>query len=216
MAHRPHPRAEPAEHFESLAQQEHAAHLGMWLFLTSEVLLFGALFGLYTGYRIRYAADFALAARHNHVVIGTANTAILITSSLCAAWAVHSMRRDRRRAAAISLLATLALGMVFLCLKYVEYRGHFREGIYPGTWYAFGELPGPGAKLFFNLYFLLTGLHALHVSAGLVALATVLTLTLLGRIRAACHTTLELVVLYWHLVDVIWIFVWPLMYLVAR
>jgi cytochrome c oxidase subunit III len=211
----PRPQPEPAEHFESLAQQEHAAHLGMWLFLTSEVLLFGALFALYTGYRIRYAADFVRAASHNPVLIGTTNTAILITSSLFAAWAVHTMQHGRRRATVISLLVTLTLGVVFLGLKYLEYRGHFDEGIYPGAWYSNASLPGSGARLFFNLYFLITGLHALHVTGGLLALFTMLVLTLRGRIRRASHTSLELVVLYWHLVDVIWIFVWPLMYLVS-
>lgn len=216
MAHPPHPQPQPAEHFESLAQQEHAAHLGMWLFLTSEVLLFGALFGLYTGYRIRFAADFAAAASHNPVLIGTTNTAILITSSLFAALAVRAMEQGRRRATVIWLLVTLALGVTFLGLKYLEYRGHFDEGIYPGVWYSNDSLPGPGARLFFNLYFLITGLHALHVTGGLVALCTMLLLTLRDRIRQARHTSLELVVLYWHLVDAIWIFVWPLMYLVSR
>jgi cytochrome c oxidase subunit 3 len=203
----------PAEHFDSLARQDRAAHLGMWLFLTSEVLLFGALFGLYTGYRLRYAHDFSQAARHNDIAIGTVNTALLITSSLLAAWAVHAIAQDRRRAAWLSLLGTIALGLVFLCLKGLEYREHFQQGIFPGSHYRFAELPGQGANIFFTMYYLMTGLHALHVTAGLVALGVMLVWTLRGRFSAARHTPLELTVLYWHLVDVIWIFVWPLMYL---
>lgn len=213
MNNQVHEVIEPDEHFESLAQQHRAAELGMWLFLTSEVLLFGALFGLYTGYRLRYAADFAEAARHNHVLIGTANTAILITSSLCAALAVLALRRGRSRRAAVLLLGTLGLGLTFLALKLVEYRSHFSEGIYPGALYHFGELPAHGARLFFNLYFVVTGLHALHVSGGLVALVIMLVLVLRRRLHAGRYMALELTVLYWHLVDVIWIFVWPLMYL---
>jgi cytochrome c oxidase subunit 3 len=203
----------PAEHFDSLDRQERAAHLGMWLFLTSEVLLFGALFGLYTGYRLRYSAEFAEAASHNNVGIGTTNTALLITSSLFAAWAVHSMARGRRTATSLSLLATLALGALFLSLKAVEYHEHFQVGIYPGVWYRFAELRNHGANIFFTLYFLMTGLHALHVIGGMLALGVTLVLVLRGRFSALRHTPLELAVLYWHLVDVIWIFVWPVMYL---
>lgn len=205
----------PAEHFESLAQQAHAARLGMWLFLTSEVLLFGALFALYTGYRIRYAAEFAQAAAHNDVAIGTVNTLLLISSSLCAAWGLLSAERGNRRLALLSLSATVALGALFLYLKLTEYREHFAAGIYPGPAYGFEPLMNRGARIFFNLYFLITGLHALHVTAGMLALAWAAGAFWRGRIRVAYPLPLELTVLYWHLVDVIWIFVWPLMYLVA-
>ncbi|HLV64195.1 MAG TPA: cytochrome c oxidase subunit 3 family protein [Polyangiaceae bacterium] len=208
--------AEPhADHFESFAKQEHAAHVGVWLFLTSEVLLFGALFGLYTAYRNGYGAEFVEASHHNNRAIGTINTFILITSSFFAAWAVHSVRRSQRRAAVLSLIATLALGLTFLALKGVEYSDHFSHGIFPGTAYRFAELPTRGANIFFTLYFFMTGLHALHVIGGLTALTIVLVLTLRERYTPTRHTSLELSVLYWHLVDVIWIFLWPLMYLVG-
>jgi cytochrome c oxidase subunit 3 len=206
-------RNEPAEHFETLAQQEHASHLGMWLFLTSEVLLFGALFGLYTGYRLEYAADFARAVHHNNIAIGTINTGLLVTSSFTAAWAVHSARAGSRRGIVASLGVTVLLGLGFLCLKLVEYQQHFAAGIYPGALYHSQELPSHGANLFFTLYFFLTGLHALHVVGGLSALVVVALLAWRGRYTPERHTSLELGVLYWHLVDVIWIFVWPLMYL---
>jgi cytochrome c oxidase subunit 3 len=204
---------EPAEHFENLAQQEHASHLGMWLFLTSEVLLFGALFGLYTGYRLEYQQDFSQAVHHNNIAIGTINTAILVTSSFSAAWAVHSARRGSRRGILVSLGITLLLGLVFLVLKGIEYQEHFDAGIFPGALYHSEELPSHGANLFFTLYFFLTGLHALHVIGGLTALAILAVLAARRHYTPERYTPLELGVLYWHLVDVIWIFVWPLMYL---
>ncbi len=204
---------QPAHHFENFAQQEHASHLGMWLFLTSEVLLFGALFGLYTGYRLEYPEDFARAVHHNDIVIGTINTLVLITSSFSAAWAVHAARRGWRRRVLGSLALTVLLGLVFLGLKSVEYLDHFSHGIYPGAHYRFAELPSAGANRFFSMYYCLTGLHALHVVAGLSALLVLAVLAARGRYTPRRHTALELGVLYWHLVDVIWIFVWPLMYL---
>jgi cytochrome c oxidase subunit 3 len=204
---------EPAEHFESLAHQEHASHLGMWLFLTSEVLLFGALFALYTGYRLEYQQDFSLAVHHNNIAIGTINTAILVTSSFSAAWAVHSARRGSRRGILGSLGITLLLGLVFLVLKGIEYKEHFDAGIFPGALYHSEELPSHGANLFFTLYFFLTGLHALHVIGGLTALTVLGVFAARGHYTPERYTPLELGVLYWHLVDVIWIFVWPLMYL---
>jgi cytochrome c oxidase subunit 3 len=210
----PEPRA-PADHFATIEQQDHAAHLGMWLFLTSEVLLFGALFALYAGYRAEFGAEFVRAAHHNDVTIGTANTLILITSSLCAAWAVHAIRRGHERAAELSLAAAVLLGLAFLGLKLLEYRAHFAHGIFPGAFYRFEQLPGHGAGLFFTLYFFMTGLHALHVIGGLCALASALVFVRLGRYTSERHVPLELSVLYWHLVDVIWIFLWPLLYLVG-
>jgi cytochrome c oxidase subunit 3 len=204
---------EPEDHFESLAQQEHAAHLGMWLFLTSEVLLFGALFGLYTAYRLEYPKEFAAAVHHNNIVLGTVNTAVLITSSFSAAWAVHSAKRGARRQLLGSLGITILLALGFLALKSIEYGQHFSEGIYPGAFYRFEELPSHGANIFFTLYFFITGLHALHVIGGMTALGILSVFAARGRYTPARHTALELGVLYWHLVDVIWIFVWPLMYL---
>ena len=204
---------EPAEHFENLAQQQQASHLGMWLFLTSEVLLFGALFGLYTGYRIEYQQDFSQAVHHNNIAIGTINTAVLVTSSFSAAWAVHSARGGSRRGILGSLGVTLLLGFAFLVLKGIEYKEHFDAGIFPGALYRSEELPSHGANLFFTLYFFLTGLHALHVIGGLTALAVLGVLAARGHYTRERYTPLELGVLYWHLVDVIWIFVWPLMYL---
>jgi cytochrome c oxidase subunit 3 len=205
-----------AEQFEDLSKQTHAAHLGMWIFLASEVLLFAGLFALYAGYRAMYPVDFARATAHNNVVIGTINTFILITSSLTVALSIHAIRSSLPRRTAYLLLASMLLGMAFLVLKGIEYAQHFREGIFPGAAYRFAELPSSGAKLFFTLYFLSTGLHSLHVIGGLVVLGWVLIRCLQGEYSGAYHTPVELGGLYWHLIDIIWIFLWPLLYLTHR
>jgi cytochrome c oxidase subunit 3 len=138
------PRAvlpERARHFDTPEQREHAAHLGMWLFLTSETLLFGALFGVYTGYRLQHSAEFHAAARMNDARLGTLNTLILISSSFLAAWAVHAAGHERRRTVLRCLLGTLLLGATFLVVKAVEYGDHFAHGIFPGARYQNTELP---------------------------------------------------------------------------
>jgi cytochrome c oxidase subunit 3 len=205
--------ARPAEHFESFEKQEHAAHLGMWLFLTSETLLFGALFGLYAGYRFEYGSEFVAAARRNDALLGTINTVLLVSSSFFAAWAVRAVTRGERRVAVGSLLATLTLGLGFLAIKSIEYSEHIHHGILPGRLYTYPELASEGAKIFFTLYYFMTGLHAAHVIGGLVALVVLAVLVARGRYSPERYTPVELGVLYWHLVDVIWIFLWPLMYL---
>lgn len=204
-----------AEHFESLDKQQHAVRLGMWVFLGSETLLFAALFALYAAYRAVYPAEFLAASHHNDVTIGTINTVVLISSSFSVAWALHSVRHGARRAGALSLGVTVLLGLVFLGLKLVEYADHFRHGIYPGQLYAFAELPGHGATLFFTLYYFLTGLHALHVLGGMTFLALLIRPVVRARIHQRDHVLLENGALYWHLVDLIWIFLWPLLYLVG-
>jgi cytochrome c oxidase subunit III len=213
MSERPIP--ELREWFENADKQEHAARLGMWLFLTSEVLLFAGLFGLYSAYRVAHPDDFAAAARHNHTVIGTVNTVVLITSSFAVAWAVQSVAAGRRRMATVCFAATIALGAVFLLFKGIEYRSHVHEGLLPGIHYASEVLPSRGARLFFTLYWFMTALHGLHVVGGMVALGVVAVLTWIGKTRPAYFTPVENVGLYWHLVDVIWIFLWPLLYLVG-
>jgi len=209
------PETQLGEQFGSLEQQEHAAHLGMWLFLTSEVLLFGALFGLYTAYRLEYGEAFRSAARHNNVWLGTTNTLILITSSLLAAWAVHTLKAGRAVLSALCLSATIALGAVFLWLKLSEYADHFRHGIFPGAYYHSPDAPTRGENIFFTLYYFMTGLHGLHVLGGMSALSVMLVQTLRGRQSETRFTATELSVLYWHLIDVIWIFLWPLFYLLT-
>jgi len=201
------------EQFEDLAKQGHAVRLAMWMFLGSELLLFAGLFALYAAYRTVHAQAFAEALHHNKLILGSINTVVLIVSSFTVAWALHCVRTARRRTALLMLAITLVLGVTFLVLKGVEYSDHFAEGIYPGARYSFAALPGYGPMLFFTLYYFMTGLHALHMIAGLAVMSWLTVRLLRRRIDPAYHPELELGALYWHLVDCIWIFLWPLFYL---
>jgi cytochrome c oxidase subunit 3 len=203
----------PEVQFENLAKQEHAVRFGMWIFIGSELLLFAALFGVYAAYRVQYPAAFAAGVHHNALAIGTINTIVLILSSFTVAWSIHVLRADRRTTALWMLAATLVLGAMFLVFKGIEYAHHFSEGIYPGKAYVFADLPGYGGQLFFSLYFLMTGLHALHMVGGLVVMTWLLVRVWRRKTTPAYHAELELGALYWHLVDSIWIFLWPLFYL---
>jgi len=205
-----------ADQFESLEKQEHAAKFGLWVFLASEILLFAALFGLYTAYRLMYPAEFARAAGHNNVAIGTINTLILITSSATVALALWAVRGGLKRLASGLVLFSIGCGVLFLILKGVEYNQHFQAGIFPGEAYRNAELTGHGAELFFNLYYLITGLHAIHVIVGLVVLCWLAEGSLRGRFGPGNQARFELGTLYWHLVDIVWIFVWPLLYLLRE
>lgn len=202
-----------ADHFEDLAKQGHAARLGMWAFLGSETLLFAGLFALYAAYRTQQREAFHAAGQLMDVAIGTTNTFVLLTSSLTVALAVWAARAARPRLCAALLGATLALGLAFLALKGLEYGHHVRDGIVPGDGWHHAGLP-PGARLFFTLYYCMTGLHALHVLAGMGVLCWCLAHARRGRFTPERHTGLELGAMYWHLVDLIWIFLWPLLYLV--
>jgi cytochrome c oxidase subunit 3 len=201
--------------YDTLARQHATARLGMWIFLASESLLFAGLFALYAAYRAVYPAEFHAAAAHANVVLGTINTYVLLTSSLTVALAIHATRRGQRRRALLLLAITIALGVGFEVLKGIEYAQHLTEGIAPGGYYAFAALPAHGAVLYFTLYYLMTGLHALHVLGGLCALAWLSLSLYRGRITAGSSLPLELGGLYWHLVDLVWIFLWPLLYLVT-
>ncbi len=194
-------------------QRAHALHLGMWSFLGSETLLFAGLFALYTGYRSAYPLEFQHGVAHNNALIGTANTAVLIISSFFVAWSVHAMRDDRPRTTIRCLAVAFLLGLTFLVLKTIEYAEHIHEGFLPGQFYSSTELPTRGSALFFTLYFVMTGLHGLHVIAGMALLAWLSVRIKRGRTRAEHHTELDLGGLYWHLVDIVWIFLWPLFYL---
>jgi cytochrome c oxidase subunit III len=202
------------EHFADMDGQTHAARLGMWAFLASEILFFSGLFTIYTAERARFGHAFAEATRHADLLLGSANTVILLTSSLLVALAVFAIRQDRSRHASRLLLATAALGVLFLVLKGIEYAHHISEGILPGNYYRYDELPGPGAAMFFGLYYLMTGLHALHVLGGIVLMTWIARRTRNGDFGPAWHTPLELAGLYWHFVDIVWLFLWPLFYLV--
>lgn len=204
---------ELGEHFDDYAKQDESLQLGMWVFLASEVLLFAALFTLYSAYRAMYPADFSAAVAHNMVWLGTANTYVLLTSSAFAALAVSAARQDRRRLTAGLLAATALLALVFLAIKLWEYRVHWNEGALPGPYYHLAALPSYGANRFYTVYWVMTGFHALHVTAGLGVVAWMAVRAWRGWYGSRHHTKLEMGTLYWHLVDVIWLFLWPLLYL---
>jgi cytochrome c oxidase subunit III len=199
--------------FEDLDKQAHAARLGFWLFLASEVLLFSALFALYAAYRLGTPGIFAKAARHTDLVCGTAMTFTLLTSSLTVALSLHAAREGRPRAGSGWLAASVGLGVVFLGIKAYEYHEHWSEGLRLGPAYHSEALPQRAANAFFTLYYLMTGLHALHVLGGMVALGACAVALRRGRLDAGYVTPLELSAMYWHLVDSIWLFLWPIFYL---
>ncbi len=203
-----------AEHFESIERQAHAARLGMWVFLASEVLLFGAAITLFAAYQVQFPKAFKEGIEHNTKVLGTINTGVLLLSSTLVAAGVHALRGGRRSRAVLLVGGTIGLALVFLAIKAFEYAKHFEEGIYPGgVGRFFQEHPTRGLPQYWTLYFGMTGLHALHVTIGAAVLG-VLALGMLGeRIGPANAHRLEVGAIYWHLVDVIWIFLWPLFYL---
>ncbi len=206
-------RHQLGEQYGDFVQQDHALRFGMWVFLASEALLFAALFTLYASYRSMYGVDFYEAVKHNTLRYGTVNTYILLTSSLTVAFSVWAVRAGRYRLTVAMLVATILLGMAFIVIKLFEYAKHFREGALPGPYYRLTELPSYGANRFYTLYWTMTGLHAFHVTGGLVVLGWMTWRAAHRFYTPEHHVTLEMGTLYWHLVDIVWIFLWPLLYL---
>ncbi len=211
-AHDPHLRHQ----FDDAGQQHEAATAGMWLFLGTEVLFFGGLFCAYMIYRVWYPETFGAASRTLDLALGATNTLVLITSSLTMAFAVRAAATDRRRLLLILLAVTMMLGVVFLGIKGVEYYQKFVEHHIPGMGFHFEGRAPARANLFFTLYFAMTGLHALHMIIGLGVLTVIFVMAARGRFSTAWHTPVEISGLYWHFVDIIWIFLFPLLYLVDR
>ncbi len=185
--------------------------MGMWLFLFTELFLFGGLFVVYAVYRFKYPDAFHLAARELDTFVGTVNTLILLTSSLTVALSIAAIRQGKRRLAVALVGMTILLAAAFLVNKYFEWGHKFTLGLYPGGQELLKR--NPGEILYFGLYFVMTGLHALHVIIGMILLATVGTMTARGTISQTSYVKLETGGLYWHLVDIIWIFLFPLFYL---
>jgi cytochrome c oxidase subunit 3 len=224
-----------AHHFADLGQQHEANTLGMWMFLATEVLFFGGLFTAYAIYRYLYNADFAAASSQLNIPLATANTVVLICSSLTMALALDSARAGRQRALCLFLIATMALGTAFLVIKGFEYNLDYQEKLIPGLNFREasaeegvsekeaekrGEWPHDvnvgRAKLFFMFYFIMTGLHALHMIVGLGVMAVLLRLSWRGRYTARFYTPIEVAGLYWHFVDIVWVFLFPLLYLLRH
>ena len=187
--------------------------IGMWIFLLSEVILFGGLFVLYSAYRYKFRGDFHLAAMDLNKIFGTLNTLILLTSSLTMAMSIASIRKNLRVSSFAYLAATVLLGLLFLVNKYVEWSTKMGHGIYPNSPDLLGR--SNGEVLFFGLYYAMTGLHGLHVLVGVGILSVICLFVVKGRIKKTDFVLLENSGLYWHLVDIIWIFLFPLFYLIT-
>lgn len=209
-------RAGLAHHFDSSEQQREAASLGVWVFLATEVLFFGGLFAAYTVYRWLYPSVFAAGSHHLDVKLGAVNTAVLLTSSLTMALAVRSAQTGRGKLSALLLFATIVLGLVFLGIKYQEYHHKWVEHLVPGPTFHLAGVDRPMAQIFFCLYFGMTGLHALHMIIGIALLLGLLAPAYLGWFGPRNYNFVEGMGLYWHFVDIVWIFLFPLLYLVGR
>lgn len=206
-----------AHHFDSYAQQKESATLGMWLFLVQEIMFFGGLFTAYAVYRTAYPRAFEVASHSLDIVLGTVNTAVLIGSSLTMAMGVHSAQLGKRKATALFLLLTILLGGAFLGIKTVEYAHKFHEHHVPGPSFQFEDASqARPAQIFFSLYFAMTGLHALHMIVGIAILLFLIPMALKGKFTPQNHNLIEGFGLYWHFVDIIWIFLFPLLYLLGR
>ena len=213
-------------HFAEPQQQRDAASLGMWIFLSTEVMFFGGLFCAYLIYRRLYFGDFGAASKSIDATLGATNTAVLICSSLTVVLAVWAAQTARRTLLIGSLIVTMLLGMVFLGIKAKEYKDKFEEHHVPGASFSFDRVPIPGhpdqyanprhAEIFFALYFIMTGLHALHMIIGLGLFAWLLYAAWKGRFTPEYHTPIEIGGLYWHFVDIVWIYLFPLLYLIDR
>lgn len=209
-AHEPHVQ----HHFSDSAQQFDAAKIGMWLFLVSEILLFGGLFVGFGLMQARHPEAFYEAHHHLDRILGLVNTVVLLTSSFTMVMAVHAAQTDQRKKLIVFLALTLALAGVFLGIKYFEYSHKIHEGLLPGKYFSH---PGaqPEQMLFFSFYFMMTGLHGLHIVGGMVVIAWVLKRAVRGDFSSRYYTPVDLVGLYWHLVDLIWIYLFPLLYLIS-
>jgi len=200
-------------HFDTLDQQHEASTFGMWCFLVTEIMFFGAIFTAYVVYRLHYQVAFEAASNSLLTWAGAVNTGVLICSSLTMALAIRSAQLDRRKAIVWFLLITMVLGATFLGIKAFEYTTEFREHHYPGPSFHFDGPDPQHAEMFFVLYFCLTGLHAAHMIIGLGLLSSLLRPAWKGRFTHEWHNPLECIGLYWHFVDIVWIFLLPLLYL---
>ncbi len=236
-------RPELRHHFADVQQQRNAASLGMWWFLGTEIMFFGGMFCAYLIYRRWYFPEFAVASRSLDLVVGTVNTAVLICSSLTVAMAVRAAQMGKRKLQVQLLLATIFFGLVFLGVKGYEWKNKYEEHHIPTFHYNAADLMAkPGdrqllglsdikdpkqlekaeadvqrrTQIFFSLYFAMTGMHAIHMVIGVGLFAVITWMAHKGRFTPEYHTPLEIAGLYWHFVDIVWIYLFPLLYLIDR
>ena len=202
-------------HFATFEQQFDAAKIGMWLFLATEVLLFG---GLFVGFALMQAAHpqaFVEAHHHLDKTLGALNTVVLLFSSFTMVMAVHSSATNQRKKAIVYLIITLLCAAAFLVVKYFEYEHKIHDGLLPGAFYSHKGDTVPNQFIFFSFYFMMTGLHGLHILGGMAAIGWVLRRTIRGDFDSTYYSPVDMVGLYWHLVDLIWIYLFPLLYLIS-
>jgi len=204
-------------HFDDSEQQFESSTLGMWVFLLTEIMFFGGMFGGYTVYRNLYPEAFASTSRFMNLTIGAINTGVLICSSYTMVLAVRSAQLGRKKALLMFLIFTLILGCVFLGLKYVEYHEKWVDHHIPGPGFRYEEPQYfHQAQILFFLYFAMTGMHAMHMIVGAGLLTTLIIMTMRNRFSAEWYTPVEMIGLYWHFVDIVWIFLFPLLYLIGH
>jgi cytochrome c oxidase subunit 3 len=202
-------------HFYSMSQQLEASTLGMWVFLVTEIMFFGGMFMAYIVYRIAYPEAWVLGSHHLNVTLGALNTGVLICSSLTMALAVRSAQVSSRKGQIVNLVLTILFGATFLVVKFFEYKEKFEHHLVPGPHFDM-TLPDAGQQqLFFSLYFMLTGVHAAHMVVGIGLMLVILTMAIRGRFSSEYYTPVEISGLYWHFVDIVWIFLFPLLYLLG-
>jgi cytochrome c oxidase subunit 3 len=201
------------EQYAAPEQQRETSTLGMWIFLATEVMFFGGLFAGFAIYRMYYTQGFEEGSAEMEVILGAVNTAVLITSSLTMALAVYSISVGKQFRTCSYLLATAFFGLVFLAIKFTEYYLHYQHHKVPGIWFE-STSPNHGAiELFFVYYFCMTGLHALHMIIGITMVIIFACRAAIGRFNAAYHTPIVILGLYWHFVDVVWVFLFAIFYI---
>jgi cytochrome c oxidase subunit 3 len=211
-----HGHADHAHQFDDKEQQAEAVSLGMWAFLVQEILFFGGLFTGYAVYRSYYPEAFIQGSHHLDILLGGFNTVVLIASSLTMAMAVHSAQTSKRGMLVLFLIATLILGFVFLGVKVIEYSDKYHHHLIPGiSFFVEGETARQ-QQIFFSFYFAMTGMHALHMIIGALILTPLIFMAMGGKFSASYYAPIEVFGLYWHFVDIVWIFLFPLLYLIGR
>ena len=218
-----HPKLQ--HHFYSMAQQLEASILGMWVFLVTEVMFFGGLFMAYIVYRTKFPLAWEASSGQLDVTMGALNTVVLICSSLTMALAVRSAQVGSKKGQVINLILTIIFGSTFLVVKYFEYSAKFEHGLVPGPGFnphhvvngVVEHIALPfGSQLYFSLYFIMTGIHALHMVIGIGLMLYILRMAAKGTYGPSYYAPVEISGLYWHFVDIVWIFLFPLLYLIGR
>lgn len=201
-------------HFVDSDQQFNSSKMGMWVFLVTEILTFGGLFAAYIVYRAWYPELYLEASMELDAFWGTVNTAVLIGSSLTIAMAIRSAQLNQIKGLIINLWITIGLALTFMVIKYFEYAEKFEKGILPGAYYSYDGIEHEKANIFFSIYYMMTGLHGIHVVIGIGLMLWLLKKAKEKTFHSGYYTPVEITGLFWHLVDVIWIFLFPLLYLI--